>query len=125
MAKPLAPVFPTQSTDLTLMRGQSFHGYVSRGTVLHVGTGRAVLTPASHWLSESIWRTTVPLTAGQVHVVQTSGWMTLTSETGARIVWRDNSGTPSVPVRSPVQASAHSLVGFVRPLLTLRRRFGL
>ncbi|VVD96472.1 hypothetical protein [Pandoraea anhela] len=79
-------------TTLTLAPGQAFHAYAARGTVLHVRRGQVALTPAARWLAASLWRTTVPLMAGQVYVMQTSGWITLSSATGASITCRDTTG---------------------------------
>ena len=82
----------TLPSSVTLTRGQSFHTYASRGTVFHVQQGHAVLGLAPRWLSASVWRDVVSLTAGQVHVVETPGWMTLTSDAGARIALRAGTG---------------------------------
>ncbi|VVE10344.1 hypothetical protein PAQ31011_02617 [Pandoraea aquatica] len=89
MAKPAVTHQPTLLTDVSLAPGQSFHGYVSQGTVLHVGQGRVVLTPASRWLAASAWRTDIALTAGHVYVTETGGWITLASDAGARIACRE------------------------------------
>lgn len=89
-----AAALAAEAAPLTLARGQAFHGYVSRGTVLHVREGIVLLTPAPRWLAGSVSRTDVSLAAGQVHVVQTSGWITLASGTGARILCRDDDSAP-------------------------------
>ncbi|APD12588.1 hypothetical protein [Pandoraea sputorum] len=96
MAKPSVTHLPPHSTDVSLAPGQSFHGYVSQGTVLHVEQGRVVLTPASRWLADSVWRTDVSLTAGHVFVTETGGWITLASDAGARVACREYAAaTPS------------------------------
>ncbi|AKM29879.1 hypothetical protein AB870_06755 [Pandoraea faecigallinarum] len=59
----------------------------------------------------------MPLAAGQVHVVQTSGWITLASDTGANMTCRteaDASGTAAPAARRLA----------VSPLRALRQRFG-
>ncbi|AKC71942.1 hypothetical protein [Pandoraea oxalativorans] len=89
MAKPSVTHQPTRPADVSLAPGQSFHGYVSQGTVLHVGQGRVVLTPATRWLADSAWHTDVALTAGHVYVTETGGWITLASDVGARIACRE------------------------------------
>ncbi|WP_374622976.1 hypothetical protein [Pandoraea sp.] len=87
-----APGILPSPSSITLTRGQSFHAYVSRGTVFHVQQGCAVLGLAPRWLSASVWRDVVSLAAGQVRVVETPGWMTLTSDAGARIALRESTG---------------------------------
>lgn len=89
MAKPSSTSQPPLPIDVTLAPGQSFHGYVSQGTVLHVGQGRVVLTSASRWLANSVWRTDVSLAAGHVFVTETGGWITLASDVGARVACRE------------------------------------
>ncbi|VVD86623.1 hypothetical protein PHO31112_01395 [Pandoraea horticolens] len=85
-------------SHLSLAHGQSFYAYMGLGTVLHIERGDVLLTAAPRWLAASFWRSTVPLSAGQVHVVETSGWVTLSAGTGARIALReaaDDSARPA------------------------------
>ncbi|WP_242558943.1 MULTISPECIES: hypothetical protein [Pandoraea] len=90
------PVTSRERTDvgtpspalLKLMRGQSFHTYASRGTVLQVRDGNVMLTPPARWLAAGVWRPTVPLAAGQVYVVETSGWFAIASDGGASVASR-------------------------------------
>ncbi|MFJ2993191.1 hypothetical protein [Pandoraea sp. NPDC087047] len=90
VVEPRTAARAAEATPLTLARGQSFHGYVGRGTVFHVREGVVLLTLAPRWLAASLSRTTVSLAAGQVYVVQTPGWITLASGAGAHIVCRDD-----------------------------------
>ncbi|VVE88601.1 hypothetical protein [Pandoraea bronchicola] len=112
--------FAARPSHLTLAHGQSFHAYVSRGTVLHIERGDVVLCAAPRWLAASFWRNTVSLTAGQTHVAETSGWMTLSAGTGARIVLREDAGDtrgPAGPRSRAVRRAARLRQGF-------RERFG-
>lgn len=77
-------------SHLALARGQSFYTYVSTGTVLHIERGEILLTTAPRWLAANVWRRTVSLTAGQVHVAETSGWLTLSTDTDASIALRED-----------------------------------
>ena len=107
------PARTAEAPPLVLTRGQSFHGYLRRGTVLHVRQGTATLTPAARWLAASVWRTAVSLTAGQVHVLETSGWITLTSDAGARIGYRDDSADARPhPARRTVGQALRARFGF-------------
>ncbi|MEF3065822.1 hypothetical protein [Pandoraea apista] len=89
LARPEGGMPALLSSHLTLASGQSFHAYACRGTVIHIERGSVVLTTAPRWLAASFWRNTVLLTAGQVYVTQTSGWLTLSAEAGARLTLRD------------------------------------
>jgi hypothetical protein len=77
-------------SHLSLARGQSFYTYVSTGTVLHIERGDVLLTTAPRWLAASFWQRAVSLTAGQVHVTETSGWLTLSTDTQASITLRED-----------------------------------
>ncbi|VVE23901.1 hypothetical protein PCO31110_03325 [Pandoraea communis] len=77
-------------SHLSLARGQSFYAYVGLGTVLHIERGDVLLTAAPRWLAASFWRRAVSLTAGQVYVAETSGWLTLSAATDARVALRED-----------------------------------
>jgi hypothetical protein len=93
----------TRAAPLTLARGQSFHAYASRGTVFHVQQGRVAFRLAPRWLSGRVWRDAVALTAGQVYVVETSGWLALTSDAGAKIALREDAN----PTRRLAEPQGH------------------
>lgn len=78
----------TRAFPLALARGQAFHAYASRGTVFHVQRGRVVVSLAPRWLSGG-GRDAIALRAGQVYVVETSGWLALTSDAGAQLALRE------------------------------------
>ncbi|WP_353192226.1 hypothetical protein [Pandoraea pnomenusa] len=80
----------TRPSLVILAPGQSFHGYVCRGTVLHVQQGHVVLNAAPRRLAAHVWRTTASLQAGEVYVIDCAGWLTLGSDAGARVILRDN-----------------------------------
>lgn len=106
----------TRAAQLTLARGQSFHAYASRGTVFHVQRGQAVFRLAPRWLSGRVWRDAVALTAGQVYVVETSGWLALTSDAGATIALREDAN----PARRLAEPRGHSMHRWQR----IRAHFG-
>lgn len=78
---------------LALARGQAFHAYASRGTVFHVQRGQVVVSLAPRWLSGRVWRDAIALSAGQVYVVETSGWLALTSDAGAQLALREGANS--------------------------------
>ncbi|AHB78395.1 MULTISPECIES: hypothetical protein [Pandoraea] len=86
----------TRASVIVLAGGQSFHGYLARGTVLHVQRGRVTLTLAPRWMAASVWQTTVSLAAGEVCVIPTTGWQALTSDTGAELAVRDGTARASL-----------------------------
>lgn len=101
-------------SHLTLARGQSFYAHVGRGTVIHIERGEVALTTAPHWLAASVWRGAVLLSTGQVHVAQTSGWLTLSADAGASVTLREH--VAAVPGPAQRRASPSRLRQIIRSL---------
>lgn len=106
----------SRAFPLALARGQAFHAYASRGTVFHVQRGRVVVSLAPRWLSGSVWRDVATLTAGQVYVVETSGWLALSSDPGAQLALREGA--------NPTRRLAESRGTIVRQWQRILERFG-
>ncbi|MDN4575113.1 hypothetical protein DBB29_13765 [Pandoraea cepalis] len=106
----------TRAFPLALARGQAFHAYASRGTVFHVQRGQVVVSLAPRRLAGGIWRDAIALNAGQVYVVETSGWLALTSDAGAQLALREGAG--------PTRRLAESRRSIVRQWQRILERFG-
>ncbi len=108
--------YGTRAFPLALARGQAFHAYASRGTVFHVQLGQVAVSLAPRWLSGGVWREAIALSAGQVYVVETSGWLALSSDVGAQLALREGA--------SPTRRLAESRGAIVRQWQRILERFG-
>ncbi|KAF0814814.1 hypothetical protein IGB42_00869 [Andreprevotia sp. IGB-42] len=69
----------TQVIQIDLMAGQTLPVYGRRGAVLHVASGEVLLAESPQWLGERMFAPHYRLRAGNVHVLDSAGWVALTA----------------------------------------------
>ena len=88
----IKPAESTESTELPgpvsrtirLAAGQCFFEHLSAGTIVHVEGGGIVATTAPRWLASDISQAVHTLYAGDVLVIQVTGWTCLAAQGAAR-----------------------------------------
>ncbi|WP_233870825.1 hypothetical protein [Paraburkholderia adhaesiva] len=80
-----SPVTAPASQRLTLPAGQALRQRMARGTVVHVESGRINVRLPFQWLAQTAWRPEHPMSAGNVLVIEASGWLEITGEAQAVI----------------------------------------
>jgi hypothetical protein len=101
-----------------LRSGQSLHLRVSRRISIVAVRGDLHLTTAPKWLGEQMLRPCLFLKEGCAHVVQDSGWISITAQTDAEVIF----ATERIQ-RSPFLHSLFALFALIAPRSRLIKRF--